>query len=213
MTKPNPFFRAAATAAAAAGACLLAGACPAALAAGSKAAAAASGENTPLNLGPSTTTTHAAGSGSSIVRTIVGLAIVIAVIWGLSWILRQVKAGREPHTSSTGLTSLAALTLSSGRSVHLVRAGSDYLLIGSAEQGVVPIHRYTEEEARNAGLMDVVEAPARTRRSLLRPPDGAPRHPAGPASTYHSPHDPMEMPSPGPGSTLVDRLRELTVRR
>ncbi len=40
-----------------------------------------------------------------------GLAIVIAVIWGLAWILRQVKAGRDPQVSSAGPASVAALTL------------------------------------------------------------------------------------------------------
>jgi len=223
MTKLNPLPRAVATAAVAAGACLLAAPCSPALAAGSKAAASPAtgqGENAPLDLGPVTSGTHSSGSGASIVRTIVGLAIVIAVIWGLSWILRQVKAGRDPRTSSAGLTSLAALTLSTGRSVHLVRAGNDYLLLGSAEQGVVPIHRYTEEEAREAGLMDVVEAGysgQRPRRTLLRPPDGAgPARSGGGravATQRHSPHDPMDMPSPGPGASLLDRLRELTVRR
>ena len=96
-------------------------------------------------------------------RTIVGLAIVIAVIWGLSWILRQVKAGRDPQVSAAGLQSVAALTLSSGRSVHLVRAGNDYMLLGSAEHGVVPIHRYTEQQAREVGLL-MEEQPAERSR-------------------------------------------------
>ena len=210
MTKPNPLYRAAATAAAATGACALALACAPAAAASGSGAAVGRGESTPLNLGSSASSTHSSGSGASIVRTIVGLAIVIAVIWGLSWILRQVKASRDPHAPSTGLASIAALTLSSGRSVHLVRAGSDYLLLGSAEHGVVPIHRYSEEEARDAGLLDVIDV-ARTgpkpRRALLRPPPPPGENGAGPG------HDPMQMPSPGPGSTLLDRLRELTVRR
>ena len=201
MTKLNPLSRAVATAAAIPGACLLALACPGAAVA--KGGSPGIGENTPLNLAPVSTGSHSSGSGASIVRTIVGLAIVIAVIWGLSWILRQVKTGRDPRLESAGLTSLGALTLSTGRSVHLVRAGNDYILLGSAEQGVVPIHRYTEEQAREAGLLDVIDASSGPRRPLLRPP--------APASG--SGHDPMSMPSPGPGSSLVDRLRELTVRR
>ena len=222
MTKLNPPTRAAATAAAVLGACLLACVQPSAAAAKGS---VATGENTPLEL-KGTSIGHTGGSGGSIVRTIVGLAIVIAVIWGLSWILRQVKAGRDPHVTSTGLTSVAALTLGTGRSVHLVKAGSDYVLLGSAEHGVVPIHRYTAEEAREAGLLDVVEtAPARSRRALLKPSAGAsagsgqsaaaasPRAPAahiGPAGG----HDPMRMPSgAGAGTGLIDRLRELTVRR
>ncbi len=207
MTKPNPLSRAAATATAIPGACLLALVCSdAAIAKGtSKAATEGAGENTKLNLAPVPSAAHSSGSGASIVRTIVGLAIVIGVIWGLSWILRQVKGGRSPSLEGAGLTSLGALTLSTGRSVHLVKAGSDYILLGSAEQGVVPIHRYTEEEARDAGLVDVIEASAqRPRRQLLKPP---------PDGSAPDGHDPMRMPAPGSGAGVIDRLRELTVRR
>jgi flagellar protein FliO/FliZ len=206
MTKLNPLSHAVATAPAILGACLLALMSPGAvMAAGtSTATKTGAGENTALNLSPVSTGTHSSGSGASIVRTIVGLAIVIAVIWGLSWILKQVKGGRTPQLEGVGLTSLGALTLSTGRSVHLVKAGSDYILLGSAEQGVVPIHRYSEEEAREAGLIDVIEGSGqRPRRALLKP--GATSAPEG--------HDPMRMPAPGPGSTVIDRLRELTVRR
>ena len=52
----------------------------------------------PLNV-PKASAGHAATStglrGASLVRTIVGLAIVMAVIWGLTWVLKQVKSGRE----------------------------------------------------------------------------------------------------------------------
>jgi flagellar protein FliO/FliZ len=109
-----------------------------------------------------------------------------------------VKAGRDPHVPSAGLTSVAALTLASGRSVHLVRAGNDYVLLASAEHGLVPIHRYTEEQAREAGLAPSQEMLA---RSPLEPHDD-------PAGTGH---DPMRMPAPGRG--LMERLRDLTVRR
>jgi flagellar protein FliO/FliZ len=197
MTKCNPLPRAAATATAALGACLFALMRPPAATAAS--APHTGGENTPLNLGPASPGTHASSSGgASIVRTIVGLAIVIAVIWGLTWILRQVKAGRDPHIPTAGLTSVAALTLSTGRSVHLVRAGSEYVLLGSAEHGVVPIHRYTEEEARAAGLLPQTEHLA-----------GEPvQHVAGATAGRY---DPTQIPSTS--STLVERLREWTVRR
>jgi flagellar protein FliO/FliZ len=238
MTKSIPPFRAAAQVVAVLGFCLLAFACPAFA---FTPPAKSGGENTPLNLSPSSAATHTTSTGgASIVRTIVGLAIVIAVIWGLAWILRQVKAGREGGRDSdqaAGLASVATLTLGSGRSVHLVRAGSEYVLLGSAEHGLVPISRYTEQQARDAGLL--TDAPAsRSRRSLLaaagivRPgPRGA-----SPAVNYPSPvianpspvvedaspvvrdargrvdrPDPMQMPSPS--ADLVGRLREWTVRR
>jgi flagellar protein FliO/FliZ len=206
MIKLNAFPRAAATAAATLGPCLLALAAPASALGAAR--AAQGGESTPLNLSPSSSGSHASGGGASIVRTIVGLAIVIAVIWGLAWILRQVRAGRDPHVSSDGLASVAALTLSSGRSVHLVRAGNEYVLLGSAEHGVVPIRRYTEQEAREAGLLTAEQPRQRTRRPLLRPPAEPGDRRAG--SRTERP-DPMRPRSPL--ADLIDRLREWTVRR
>jgi flagellar protein FliO/FliZ len=155
MTKSILLSRAVAPATAAFGACVLAFASPASA---FTPATKAGGENTPLNLGGSAGATHPTSSGgASIVRTIVGLAIVIAVIWGLAWIMRQVKSAREggrgSQPTSSGLASVAALTLGSGRSVHLVRAGNDYVLLGATEHGVAPIHRYTEEQALDAGLL------------------------------------------------------------
>jgi flagellar protein FliO/FliZ len=187
-------------------------------------------ETTPLDLktpaSPSSTT--GASGSASIVRTIVGLAIVIAVIWGLAWILRQVKAGREggrdSHQSSAGLASVAALTLATGRSVHLVRAGNDYVLLGSTEHGVAPIHRYSEQEARDAGLLPadsgaLAEQPAPRSRLLSTAGQivaGTGRVAVARELPGHSPvvgrrPDPMRMPSPSSG--LIERLRELTVRR
>jgi flagellar protein FliO/FliZ len=219
------------------------------------------GEETPLNLGSPSTSPHTSSGGASIVRTIVGLAIVLGVIWGLSWILRQVKSRRDPRVAATGLTSVSALSLSSGRSVHLVRAGNDYLLLGSAEHGLMPIHRYTEQQALEAGLLSP-EEPVQPRKrrinlGLLAPssPHGdnrgaslhegeqwlsgnesnrwpeppvtarpvAPPVAALPQSTPARPRptrtlesgerqsDPMHMPSVS--SSLIERLRELTVRR
>jgi flagellar protein FliO/FliZ len=222
MTKCILLSRAVATAAAAFGACALAFASPASA---FTPASKTGSEGTPLNLNLNSAAgaSHpSVGSGgASLVRTIVGLAIVIAVIWGLAWIMRQVKAGREgkvnPGQTSVGLASVAALALGTGRSVHLVRAGSDYVLLGSTEHGVAPIHRYTEQQAREAGLLgepgtsDDVAPGERSRllaaaTQIMRPRE-LPVH--SPAVGVRP--DPMRMPSPSSG--LVDRLRELTVRR
>jgi flagellar protein FliO/FliZ len=249
MIKCISLFRAVATATAALGASLLAFAGEASAFSPTLKAAGGTGENTPLNLNPSSTAhtgVTSSSGGASIVRTIVGLAIVIAVIWGLAWILRQVKAHREGSSdtgqSSAGLASVAALTLGSGRSVHLVRAGNDYVLLGATEHGVAPIHRYTEEQAREAGLLgefaELVEPPRERSRLLSAASQlvtGAGRAVVQSGSSSeqaglpgesgfsrqrmltgaspvvgHRP-DPMRMPSPSSG--LVERLREMTVRR
>jgi flagellar protein FliO/FliZ len=216
MTKTIPLSRAATKVAALLSGCLLAWASPAsAFTPSDSKVATGSGENTPLNLSQSGgSAAHTSSGGASIVRTIVGLAIVIAVIWGLSWILRQVKAGREPRVATTGLSSVAALTLASGRSVHLVRAGNDYLLLGSGEHGLTPIHRYTEQQAREAGLLPPDEPPEPRRRRLALPAPStmsdAVRARAMLESGEHR-TDPMRMPSPS--ASAVERLREWTVRR
>lgn len=118
-------------------------------------AASPSSERAPLDLG-SAADAHAAGGGS-LVRTIVGLAIVLAVIYGLHWVLKQVKASREERADGSGLSPVATLPLGPNRSLHVVRAGREVLVVGSAEHGVSPIRSYSEEEARALGIIDAAE--------------------------------------------------------
>jgi flagellar protein FliO/FliZ len=117
--------------------------------------AADAGEKTPLNLKDSPGPNTHVGGGGSIVRTIVGLAVVIGVIYGLYWILKQVKSSREEKASGTGLTALATLPLGAQRSLQLVRAGRELHLVGVSEHGVTPVRTYSEEEADAAGLLDI----------------------------------------------------------
>jgi flagellar protein FliO/FliZ len=115
-------------------------------------AAAPTGENTPLHLTGGSTAAHAsAASGASIVRTIAGLFIVIAVIYGITWILKQAKKGKTRPTGN-GLSQVASLPLGSGRSVTVVRAGREVIVVGVAENGVTPLRTYSEEEARALGI-------------------------------------------------------------
>jgi len=118
-----------------------------------QALAQSSGENTPLNL-TQTAASHAASSssgGASIVRTIVGLFIVIAVIYGIAWIMKQAKKSKIRPTGR-GLSQVASLPLGSGRSVAVVRAGREILVVGVAENGVTPIRSYSEAEAIALGI-------------------------------------------------------------
>jgi flagellar protein FliO/FliZ len=118
------------------------------------AAVAAHGENQLLELGSSSTASNAASSGGSIARTIVGLGIVILVIFGLRWVLKQFKHGREKKAAGGGLASMATLPLGQNRSLHVVRAGREVLVVGSGEHGVTPVRSYSEEEARALGLLE-----------------------------------------------------------
>lgn len=128
--------------------------------------AATAGEKTPLNLKDATgdTPSHV-GGGGSIVRTIVGLAVVIGVIYGLYWILKQVKSSREEKATGQGLAALATLPLGAQRSLQLVRAGRELHLVGVSEHGVTPVRTYSEEEAEAAGLLDLDAEPEPERAS------------------------------------------------
>jgi flagellar protein FliO/FliZ len=115
------------------------------------------GENTPLNL-PSDSPAHTAAVGGAtsggLARTFVGLAVVVAVIYGLTWVLRQMKKSSSSERSTGfGLSTEASMPLGPNRSVHLIRAGRELVLVGSAEHGIVPIRTYTEDEARDLGLL------------------------------------------------------------
>lgn len=146
------------------------------------------GEDTPLNL-PAGAPAKAAtvGGSGNLVRTIVGLAVVIGVIYGVAWVLRQVKDSRETRVSGAGLQHAATIPLGPNRSLHLIRAGRELVLVGSAEQGVVPIRTYSEEEAIAVGLIDPDEEEDRT---------AGPRPSAGPPRT----------------AGVLGRLRDLTTR-
>jgi flagellar protein FliO/FliZ len=198
------FSRIHAAAAAAVTACLLA-APAAALAAASDKEADPYGETTALNLpsqDPDTVGNAAGGGGGSLVRTLVGLAVVVAVIYGLYWILRQVKAGREERTVGNGLQTTATVPLGANRSLHLVRAGREMVLVGVADHAVTPIRTYTEDEARAAGLLD--DEPAEDDES-------APRDPNAPPGTLLAPPRKRGLRGITIGEAL-ERIRQATVR-
>jgi flagellar protein FliO/FliZ len=121
--------------------------------------AAGSSEDKTVNLGSSDEPAKAVQSGGSgsIVRTIIGLAVVLGVIYGLHWVLKNVKASKEATAAGEGLETLATLPLGQNKSLHLVRAGREIVLLGTAEQAIAPIRRYSESEARTLGLIDTPE--------------------------------------------------------
>ncbi len=184
------------------------------LLASASARAAAGGESTPVDLS-GVGTDHAAkvaGGGGSIVRTIVGLAVVIGVIYGVAWVLKQVKAGKEERATGAGLASIASVPLGSGRAVHLVRAGSDLVLVGVTEHGITPLRTYDEAQARAAGLIDddgdVIlpsEPPVKVRARATVLPGGR-RTTTGQDGRFPK----LALPAP---KLSIDTLRAMTVRR
>jgi flagellar protein FliO/FliZ len=156
------------------------------------------GEQTPLNL-PSDTTPHTAdvggGTSGGLARTFVGLAVVVAVIYGLTWVLRQMKKSSSGERSTGfGLSTEASMPLGHNRSVHLIRAGRELVLVGSAEHGIVPLRTYTEDEARDLGLLSAPQLGAGDGLDDAPVPEGV----AGKAKLLFS--------------DVLDRLRDRTAR-
>ena len=142
------------------------------------------GANKHLNLTSGGPAHVASGSLSgTIVRTIVALLIVIAVIYGLTWLLKQSRASRNPSVGD-GLTQVASLPLGPNRSVTLVRVGAELHLLGVAEHGINGIRVFSEEEAYELGI------------------------PFDP----HDIDTPGRMGGVQPAQRVIDALRRLTVR-
>jgi flagellar protein FliO/FliZ len=150
------------------------------------AAASGTGESTPLHLATSAAhhSSSSVGSGS-IMRTILALVIVVGLIYGIARVLKKVKGGGQ-RASGDGLEHVATLPLAQGRSVALVRSGSDVVLVGISESGVTPIKIYSEAEAMMTGIALPADDPA---EPLL-----------------------LESGERKPSRNLMDLLRQMTVR-
>jgi flagellar protein FliO/FliZ len=109
-------------------------------------------DKTPLGSG---VTSAGSGSGSAppvgsagadVIRTIVGLAVVLAVIYGVYWLLKtsaRAKSGRPDERIGV----IATTPLAPNRSLHLVRAGDELILVGATDHSITPLRVYTAEEA------------------------------------------------------------------
>jgi flagellar biosynthetic protein FliO len=150
-------------------------------------------DQTPLPTGVSGTGgTHAAGQaassgGTAALRMLIGLAIVLAIIFGLYKLLKRSadKNDKGIKAHGAGMTVVASTPLAQSRALHLVQVGQELVLVGSSEQGVTPIRIYGPEEARKLGFDSRTDLP---------------------------PIVPLQGERPGFGSALVETLRKRTAR-
>ena len=85
-------------------------------------------------------------AGADVIRTIVGLAVVLGVIYGVYWLLKshaRAKSGRADERIGV----IATTPLAPNRSLHLVRAGDELILVGATDHAITPLRVYTSEEA------------------------------------------------------------------
>lgn len=99
--------------------------------------------------------TEQASSSGSLVRMIVGLAIVLAVIYGIYWLAKGYRKAKVKGQSDGRMDVVATTALGPSRSVHLIRVGDELVLVGSAEQSVTKLRVYdASETARLLPLLD-----------------------------------------------------------
>jgi flagellar protein FliO/FliZ len=137
-----------------------------------------------------TASATSAGTGGAIVRMVVGLAIVLAVIYGVYWLLKAYSRSRTSAGGDERVEVIATTGIAPNRALHIVRAGDEVILLGVTEQRITPIRTWSAEEAQAQGIV--------------------PR----PQSPYDVPGQ-LERQRPAGGSFLarfVENLRAMTVR-
>jgi flagellar biogenesis protein FliO len=118
--------------------------------------------------GASTSDASGPSSGGGFARLAVGLIVVVALIFAVRWLVRRSSKAKLPGGGGK-LTVVATAPLAANRAVHLVRVGTELVLIGSAEQRVDALRVYdAEESAELSALLD----PAAGQFSPL-PPSGS----------------------------------------
>jgi len=96
--------------------------------------------------GSSGSSVSTGSAGADVIRTIVVLAVVLGVIDGVYWLLKsaaRAKAGR----SDERIGVVATTPLAPNRSLHLVRAGDELILLGATDHSITPLRVYTGDEA------------------------------------------------------------------
>ena len=93
--------------------------------------------------GSSTSPISIGSSGGEIVRTIVGLAVVLGVIYGLYWLLRSAGRARAGQGDQR-IAVIATTPIAQNRHLHLVRAGGELILIGASDQTITPLRVYPD---------------------------------------------------------------------
>jgi flagellar biogenesis protein FliO len=116
-------------------------------------------ENAPLELDDATSGGAAAvgdadvgTSGGSIARVVIGLLVVVAAIYALTWVLKQMKRSKDAPDTGAGMEIFSTTALHGGSALQLVRVGDEVLLLAVGANGATELERYTEEEAREAAL-------------------------------------------------------------
>lgn len=165
------------------------------------AAKAVDPEQTPIATSGASDTGVTGGAGGTLVRMGLGLIVVLAVIAGVWYVLKRVRASRYPETDSRGsamINVLSTAPLGPNRNLHLVRVGDELIVIGATDHSVNAVARI-EADQTELFLSDLTAPDA---RGAFTPSSGSKRNDA----RFRAPEAPVN-------AAVLDRLRALTTRR
>lgn len=127
----------------------------------------------------------ASGASNAAFHMLLGLAVVSALIFGLYKLLKRTASKGDKTSRDDGWMQVVSTTpLGPSRSLHLVRVGSEVVLLASSEQSVTPVRVYAPEEVERLGV------------------DAMPALGSGPKPRSN----------PGFGAALIESLKRLTAR-
>jgi len=199
MTTRAPRARALARSATAAAVALLLA--PAAALAASQTTTRTGPESLPIRQGGSDAGSIAGSAGGTLIRMGIGLAVVLAVIGAVWYLLKRIRRSRFPEMDTRGTSIVDVLSttpLGPNRNLHLLRVGDEVVLVGATEHSITPVTRLSGAEA-DALLQDLLAPDA---RGAFTPSAGSRRSDA----RYRAPATAAE-------ATVLDRLRAMTTRR
>lgn len=152
------------------------------------------------------------GTGVSLVRLVISLAVVIAFILITVAVLKRFGVGRTAGTSRGDLIDvLSSARLSPQQSVHVIRVAGRYFAVGAGERGITLLAELDDEETVARIEVETDAEPEHGFAGIMQSvlPPGAGRPAALPALL-------RGMPSGNPLGGLIrglDHVRRFTARR
>ena len=141
------------------------------------------------------------GVGGAVLRLGLGLGVVLLVISIVWYVLKRARRGRFPEQDARGnalIDVVATTALGPNRSLHLVRVGTEVVVVGATEHSVTPIAHLTGDQAELLAL----DLGAQDARGAFAPSAGSGRLDARSRAL-----------ATAEAGTVLERLRALTTRR
>lgn len=103
------------------------------------------------------------GAGEML-RTLVVLALVVALIYAVFWFLKRISPARTRDTKMVRV--VGSRTLPGNKHLHLVKVGEQVFLVGAADQSVSLVSEITDRESLDQVQLAASDQPEQPRQSF-----------------------------------------------